>query len=397
MKTLLNFLVMMVMLPSILFAQSKGEMPFTSSSPEAQKLLRQAWVAYGDARINEAGKYIQQAIEKDPRFGMAYASRWSNNEEETSKNLNIALGLTLSADEKMYLNGLKAANEGKPTQEYFEPLLKKYPEDYSLHLWIMFYCNDINRSVEIGEKMVENNPLFAPAYNILGYKYMEQNDLVKAEICFDKYIELRPDLANVYDSKGDYLMRADKFEEAIQLYERAFAMDERNMKISKTKADKAKSLLRGFSVPLLTNNQKHISTTGQAWGFMVAGISTAKQSGVSVRDYATQMGDLFKHTWNRDMGFEGLVRGVLYNFECFRDEKDPAVEIIHQDKNSIQFKWDINYKKMFSNGSVYNVSFEEMTEALCLMNKQIAEYLGCSVEHEVDGDWLTVTIYRIGL
>jgi tetratricopeptide (TPR) repeat protein len=285
----------------------------------------------------------------------------------------------------------------KPNQNYFEPLLEKYPDDYYLHLWIMAYYNDNDRSVEIGEKMVENNPLFAPAYNILGYKYMEQNDLVKAEICFDKYIELRPDLANVYDSKADYLMRADKFEEAIQLYERAFAMDERNMKISKTKADKAKILLRGFSVPLLTNNQKHISTTGQAWGFMVAGISTAKQSGVSVRDYATQMGDLFKYAWNRDMGFEGLVRGVLYNFECFRDEKDPAVEIIYQDKNSIQFKWDINYKKMFSNGSVYNVSFEEMTEALCLMNKQIAEHLGCSVEHEVDGDWLKVTIFRTGL
>jgi hypothetical protein len=119
MKTLLNFLVMMVMLPSILFAQSKGEMPFTSSSPEAQKLLRQAWVAYGDVRINEAGKYIQQAIEKDPRFGLAYAPLFSTNRQQVENNLDIALGLPLSADEKMFLMGYKAAFDKKTKSELF--------------------------------------------------------------------------------------------------------------------------------------------------------------------------------------------------------------------------------------------------------------------------------------
>jgi tetratricopeptide (TPR) repeat protein len=397
MKTLLNFLFAMAMLPSLLFAQSKGEMPFTSSSPEAKKLLRQAWIAYSDVKIDEADKFIKQAIEQDPKFGMAYASRWITNEEEAAKNLVMALGFPLSDDEKMYLNGLKAALGKEPTQEYFEPLLKKYPKDYYLHLWIMFYCGDNNRSIEIGEKIIKNNPKFAPAYNILGYKYMAKNDLKKAKTCFDKYVSLRPNLANVYDSKADYLMKEDKIEEAIQLYEKSFAMDALNMKGSKTKADRAQVLLRGFSVPELNNVQKHMRTMNQAWWVMAAGISVAKQSGVSVQDYATQIGDLFKYGWNRDWGFEGLVRGMLYNLESFRNEKDPAIEIIYQDKNSIQCKWKINYKEMFSKGLVYNVSFEEMNEMFFYMQKQIAEYLYSSIEHEVEGEWLRITISRRGI
>ena len=52
----------MTIISSATFAQSKGEMPFTSSSQEAKKLLRQAWVAYGDAKVDEADKYVRQAL-----------------------------------------------------------------------------------------------------------------------------------------------------------------------------------------------------------------------------------------------------------------------------------------------------------------------------------------------
>jgi hypothetical protein len=174
-------------------------------------------------------------------------------------------------------------------------------------------------------------------------------------------------------------------------------MDALNMKGSKTKANRAQVLLRGFSVPELNDVQKHMRTMNQAWGLMVAGIYVAKQSGTSVEDYATQIGDLFKYTWNRDWGFEGLVQGMLSNLESFRSAKDPAIEILYQDKNSIQFKWKINYKEMFSKGYVYNITFEEMNEMFFYLQKQIADYLGSSIEHEVDGEWLKITISRRGI
>ena len=226
------------MISSSLLAQSKNEMPFTSSSPEAKKLLRQAWVAYGDAKLDEASGYVRQALEKDPEFGLAHAFTHTTDKGERELNLKKALGCQLSSDEKLLIDGLRIAEIHGPVAGYFEPLLKKYPKDNYLHLWIMFHYPNRKRSAEIGEMIIKSNPKFSPAYNILGYEYMAQNDLKNAEVNFNKYLSLRKDLANAYDSKGDYLMRVGKFEEAIGLFEKAADM---GMAASKGRADLAKA------------------------------------------------------------------------------------------------------------------------------------------------------------
>lgn len=235
----------MAIISSALLAQSKGEMPFTSSSAEAKKLLRRAWVAFGDAKFDEAGSYVREALEKDPEFGMAHAFIHTDDEAEREQNLKKASGCQLSSDEKILIDGLLVAQSHKPVADYFEPLLTKYPKDYYLNLWIMFNYQDVKRSTEIGEMIIKRNPKFAPAYNMLGYNYMAQDDLKSAEKNFNKYVSLRPDLANAYDSKADYLMRVRKTEEAIALYEKAAEM---GMAPSKGRADVAKAKLK-YSPP----------------------------------------------------------------------------------------------------------------------------------------------------
>jgi tetratricopeptide (TPR) repeat protein len=102
----------------------------------------------------------------------------------------------------------------------------------------MFNYRDVKRSTEIGEKVIKGNPNFAPAYNILGYHYMRQADLKNAEKNFNKYLSLRPDLSNAYDSKADYLMRAGKVEEAAASFEKAYEL---GMASAKGRADLAKA------------------------------------------------------------------------------------------------------------------------------------------------------------
>jgi tetratricopeptide (TPR) repeat protein len=231
----------LVMISSALCAQSKNEMPFTSASPEAKKLVRAAWVAYSDAKVEEMSNNIRQAVEKDPEFGIAHAFIYTEDEVQREKNLTKASACQLSADEKLLINGLMAAQRHEPVADYFEPLLKKYPKDDYLHLWIMLSYHDAKRSAEIGELIIKRNPKFAPAYNKLGYDYMAQGDLKNAESNFNKYLSLRPDLANVYDSKGDYLMRVGKTAEAITSFEKAAAM---GLTPSKGRADIAKAKLK---------------------------------------------------------------------------------------------------------------------------------------------------------
>jgi len=223
------------------FAQSKGEMPFTSSSPNANKLLRNAWVALGDFRMEDANRYTHQVLEQDPDCAMAYASLFSQNSEEVDENIKQAEMKKLSADEKLFIDAVKARRENRSNQEYFEPLIRKYPSDNYLHLWAMYNSTDPENAIQIGETIIRKNPKFAPAYNMLGYLHMNKNEMEVAENYFTKYVSLRPNLANPYDSKGDYFMRTGKTEEAIPLYEKAAAL---GMTVSKTKAERARARLR---------------------------------------------------------------------------------------------------------------------------------------------------------
>ena len=51
-------------------------------------------------------------------------------------------------------------------------------------------------------------------------------DYEEAEKAFQKYIELVPDEANVYDSYADLLMKMGKYGESIELYYKALQIDE---------------------------------------------------------------------------------------------------------------------------------------------------------------------------
>jgi ketosteroid isomerase-like protein len=231
----------MILVSLAVVAQNKGELPFTSSSPEAKTLLRQAWATFADVKLEEGNKLVAQALEKDPNFGMAHFSYFTTNVDEQNQNLEKALSATLSEDEKMFLNGVKANRNKQSPREYFDPLLKKYPKDDVLGLWMIFNNADRNNRVELGESIAKRSPKFAPAYNLLGYAYMDLNDMAKAEANFNKYMSLRPDLANVYDSKGDYLVRNSKFQEASLMFDKAVSL---GMVNSGIKAQRARARVK---------------------------------------------------------------------------------------------------------------------------------------------------------
>ena len=80
------------------------------------------------------------------------------------------------------------------------------------------------------------------AYNQLGYAYMDLGKYEDAKNAFDKYIELAPNLANPFDSKGDYFMATKQFEKAYESYMKAFGNDS-SFEVSKKKASKARLML----------------------------------------------------------------------------------------------------------------------------------------------------------
>lgn len=58
-------------------------------------------------------------------------------------------------------------------------------------------------------------------HNILGYMYHAGEDKVKAKAHFEKYLELRPDGYNAYDSMAEYYLNEGDMENALAYYKKA--------------------------------------------------------------------------------------------------------------------------------------------------------------------------------
>jgi ketosteroid isomerase-like protein len=238
MKTLYIF-CMVTLLAPYAFSQKKGEMLFTASNANSNATLRKAWIHLGDAQVKQGTEIMQQIVKDDPDCAIAYLFLPSANDAEYEAHIKTAQSKKISEDEKILIDGIDARRTGGV--QNFDPLLTKYPKDLYLHLMILYNMEDLSKGITIGEKMTKTNSKFAPAYNMLGYMYMEKKDMLLADASFNKYMKLRPDLANVYDSKGDFMMANQRYSDAVPLFEKAAAM---GMVESARKADQAKSRMK---------------------------------------------------------------------------------------------------------------------------------------------------------
>jgi tetratricopeptide (TPR) repeat protein len=75
------------------------------------------------------------------------------------------------------------------------------------------------------EKATAINPSFSQPYNQMGYAYRFLDKYPEAEKAFQKYIELIPMDPNPYDSYAELLMKMGRFDDSIQNYEKALALD----------------------------------------------------------------------------------------------------------------------------------------------------------------------------
>jgi hypothetical protein len=150
-----------------------------------------------------------------------------------------------------------------------------------------------------------------------------------------------------------------------------------------------------IQVPEMSIYDKHERSVSMTYYNILTGISVAKKHGISVREYATGCANNFKYDWDNEAGFEGLVNGVLLNFENFRYRYDYPIEIIENTENRVLIKWRNNYKQEFVNGPVYGVTYSEYNLWFETLFNVIAEYLGATLTYEeIEGDWILITIEK---
>lgn len=258
----LNKLLILTALVFSTFALSAHEdnyLPLSTKSEEAKAAFHQALNFLWNSRMDEYRAKLDEALKSDPQFFAVHAhiaiAEYSFDNKEKSKEFaekTLALNQdNLTPAEKILREivvNLKDDNT-KELKSLCDQMIETYPDNPQAYELAMAVNGKIldNRDAEAryAQRLVEIDPTQGPAWNQLGYYYMEKNDMEKAKQAFENYIKNNPDEANAHDSMADYYMKEGKYDDAVTHYEKAVAM---GMEISRERAEKARSLARGEGV-----------------------------------------------------------------------------------------------------------------------------------------------------
>ena len=227
-------------------------MQWTSESDEAKSAFNRGMWQFYNLEWEEANKSFSDAIEEDESFALAYAMRarthfLMENQSSGTEDLEVAVSMSLNAtaEEKKMILSLYNDNElgTKSFNQVVERLVRKYPDGSFLRMESIFATmSDIGPDMILrrGKDLYAMNPNFTPALNIMGYAYMQKDEMDLAKETLQEQVRRQAGKANPYDSLGDYYLEVNDNAMALKYFEQSSKM---GLKASESKVDSLKSLL----------------------------------------------------------------------------------------------------------------------------------------------------------
>ncbi len=256
MRTLTHVLVISSLLITSACTEDKSAvlMPVTTDSELALELYESGMMAFDQVKLSLAWHNLDLAVKEDPNFFMASFWMYFMSSKNSKKVADKALQASASFNdgEKHIRSAFKYLLDGQDEKvvEQLQMAVDLYPADPHVHkiLYILQFqfMKDYEGAVKSIKRAIASTDHYPLAYNQLGYAYMEMEQYDEAEKAFDQYIKAAPDLANPYDSKGDFYMTTKQFEKAFDSYMKAFEIDSA-FTVSEKKAKKAKQMLEKMS------------------------------------------------------------------------------------------------------------------------------------------------------
>ncbi len=229
-------LLALLLTPATLLAQTKtGELTITTSSKPALALFQQAREKMDNLETATAASLLDEAIQKDPNFAMAYAYRAfvGGGFNVLRQNLDKAVVLAdkVSPGERLWILAQQARSDGNlpKAKTHGDELLNLYPNDKRVAQLAGNFLGDspadLGAALRHYEKAATLDARFASAYNGIGYAQFRLGDYTAAEAAFKQYIALRPDSPNPYDSYAELLMKMGRYDDSIAQYQKALEKD----------------------------------------------------------------------------------------------------------------------------------------------------------------------------
>ena len=227
-------------------------MQWTSESDEAKSAFNSGmWQLY-NLEWEQANESFSNAIEIDESFALAYAMRarthfFMENQSSAAEDLEVAVSMSLNAtaEEKKMILALYNDNElgTRSFNQVVERLVSKYPDGSFLRFESIFATmSDIGPDMILrrGKELYSMNPNFTPALNIMGYAYMQKDEMDSAKDVLQEQVRRQAGKANPYDSLGDYYLEVNDNKMALKYFEQSSKM---GLKASESKVDSLKSML----------------------------------------------------------------------------------------------------------------------------------------------------------
>ncbi len=191
----------------------KKTMTWTTSSPKAKELASSG-VGHVMNNETELGYYeISEALKLDPDFTIALAFIANMSYGETKKAYaarTLKSAATKTEGEKLFATLADEKNTPEINRGIWEKLKTMFPDGGTINYFYVVTREKPDEQLTAALAYAKQFPDVAAINNVLGYNYLNRKDNQKAKEYFEKYISMRPDGYNPYDSMGEfYLLTGD--------------------------------------------------------------------------------------------------------------------------------------------------------------------------------------------
>lgn len=230
-KAILLIFIVLVIFSAIYALWDKKEV--TTSSDQAYHAFKTGESLWKKLYYKDAIPEFEKAIKIDTNFAMAYsclAELYKSHDRQDDAKIMIEKAVSLfpliTEREQLLIKTMEASISGnhdslaKSRQNFID----NYPDDLYAYMFSAEQYKqkqDIDSAIKEYKKMIDKDPGYALAYNMLGYLYYWNRNFDNALIYIKQYSMLAEKEANPHDSYGEILMYLGRYDEAIKEFETA--------------------------------------------------------------------------------------------------------------------------------------------------------------------------------
>ncbi|MBT8319012.1 MAG: tetratricopeptide repeat protein [Gramella sp.] len=232
------------------------ELPVNTDSKEALQAFEEGLEYFDEGNQRKARAKFDQALEYDPDFVSAqmYRTYTANSAKDWATNRDKFMAMRDKANESegmmMDITEASMKSDVDKELEISEKMVEKYPKSARAMDNLANYYNNNDQEEKAREhwkKALELNPEFVPAITSLGASYLfdSPKDKDQAKKYFEMLVKTAPNSSRSHILMGDYYRDRDQLDQALASYEKAASLDPED-DVALAKSGHANSILGNY-------------------------------------------------------------------------------------------------------------------------------------------------------